>query len=104
MAMGWALLARIVGCRSRWGLPGSILRRLVTTPGAAVGLTVVARSSGLLVLVILSCVGVPPARASSQTAASARCELPEPTVLRREGNTVLQLWELPAAPSWFGET
>ena len=76
MAMGWASLARIVDCRLKWGLPRSIVRRLVPTRRAAVGLTVVLRSSGFLVLVILACVGVTPAPASSQTAAAARCELP----------------------------
>jgi hypothetical protein len=35
---------------------------------------------------------------------AVRCELPEPTVLRREGNSVLQVWELPAAAVWFGNT
>ena len=103
MAMGWASLARIVGCQLKWGLPRSILRRFAPTLRAAVALTVVLRSSGLL-LVILACVGATPAPASIQTAAAARCELPEPTVLRREGNTVLQVWELSAAPAWFGET
>ena len=102
--MGWASLARIVGCRLKWGLPRSILRRLARTPRAAGALNVVLRSSGLLVLGILACVGATPAPASSQTAAAARCELPEPTVLRREGNTVLHVWELSAAPAWFGET
>jgi hypothetical protein len=36
--------------------------------------------------------------------AVVRCELPEPTVLRREGNSVLQVWELPADAVWFGNT
>ncbi len=31
------------------------------------------------------------------------CELPTPTVLRREGTAVLEMWELPASPVWFSE-
>jgi hypothetical protein len=62
------------------------------------------RGSGLLVLVMVTCAAAKPALDSSQVAVPARCELPEPTVLRREGNSVLQMWELPAAPVWFGET
>jgi hypothetical protein len=64
----------------------------------------VLRSSGLLVLVMVASGGAKPAPDSSQAAGAARCELPEPTVLRRDGNAVLQVWELPAAPVWFGET
>ncbi len=62
------------------------------------------RSNGLLLLVLVACVGAQPAPGADPAASAPRCELPEPTVLRREGNALLQLWELPAAPVWFGET
>ena len=61
------------------------------------------RSSGWLVL-MMACAGATPGLASSQASSSARCELPEATVVRREGNSVLQTWELPRSPVWFGET
>jgi len=57
-----------------------------------------AAGSGLLVLVMMACAGAKPALDSDQVAVSARCELPEATVSRREGNSVLQAWELPMSP------
>ena len=39
-----------------------------------------------------------------QSAVETPCELPEPTVLISEGSAVLQVWELPDQPVWFGET
>ena len=60
------------------------------------------RRHGWLVLAMVACGGAKPAPGASP--AAARCELPEPTVLRREGNSVLQVWELPAAAVWFGTT
>lgn len=62
----------------------------------------VLRSNGLLVLAMVACGCAKLAPGS--TPATTRCELPEPTVLRREGNAVLQVWELPAAAVWFGKT
>lgn len=52
----------------------------------------------------MACAATESAPASRQVAADVRCELPESTVLRRDGNAVLEAWELPAAPVWFGET
>lgn len=60
--------------------------------------------TGLLVLVVMACGATEPAPASSKVAADIRCELPESTVLRRDGNAIVEAWELPAAPVWFGET
>jgi hypothetical protein len=57
---------------------------------------------GWLVLAMVACGGAKPAPGASP--AAARCELPEPTVLRREGKSVLQVWELSAAAVWFGTT
>ena len=74
--------------------------RLWSTPRPAVTVTVL-RSHGWLVLAMVACGGAKPAPGPSP--AAVRCELPEPTVLRREGNSVLQVWELPAAAVWFGE-
>jgi hypothetical protein len=34
----------------------------------------------------------------------ARCELPEPAVLFRDGNTVMLRWELPPSPVWMSDT
>jgi hypothetical protein len=39
--------------------------------------------------------------AARQVAASARCELPESTVVRRDGRALLEMWELPASDVWF---
>lgn len=60
--------------------------------------------AALLLLTILAADYVRPAVAFSQGVASLSCALPEATVLRREGNAVLQMWELPAVSMWFGET
>src|SRR5688572_486333 len=60
-------------------------------------------SSGLLALVVVAG-GEARAVAVSGQAAAARCELPEPTVVRRDGTAMLQTWDLPADPVWFSAT
>ena len=42
-------------------------------------------------------------QAGAQAASNALCELPEPTVLRREGTALLEMWELPSSPVWLSE-
>jgi hypothetical protein len=61
------------------------------------------RGSGLLVVVTVACAGAKPALEASQVAVSTRCELPESTVLRRDGNSILQMWELAMSPVWLAE-
>jgi hypothetical protein len=40
---------------------------------------------------------------ATQVAPAVRCELPESTVVRRDGSVVLEVWELPATDLWFSE-
>ncbi len=59
-------------------------------------------------LVLAACGGPqqpsPGAVAGTAEAPPPRCELPgAPTVVHREGNAVLQVWEVPAAPVLFEE-
>jgi hypothetical protein len=63
----------------------------------------VLRRCSLFVLVLMASAGAAWALDASQTAVSARCELPEATILLREGNSVLHVWELPMSTTWFGE-
>ena len=39
----------------------------------------------------------------SQTPTNTRCELPQSTVIRRDGSSVWEMWELSATVPWFGE-
>jgi len=41
--------------------------------------------------------------ALGQTASELRCELPAPTVLRRDGEALLQVWDVPQADIWVSE-
>jgi hypothetical protein len=58
----------------------------------------------MLLLLILANDYAGPVAGFSQGVAGATCALPEGTVVRREGNAVLEVWELPAASVWFSET
>lgn len=59
--------------------------------------TLIARLS--LVLLIAGCAAAPPARPPP-----ARCALPAPVELVRDGEVILVRWDLPAGGPWLGET
>ena len=62
------------------------------------------RHLALFLLAIVACAGTIPALGTQRGAVADRCELSESTVLLREGNSVLRMWELPMSPLWFGES
>jgi hypothetical protein len=62
------------------------------------------RRVALCLLVMVACAGTISVLGAPQAPVTGRCELPEPTVLLRQGNSVLQMWELPMSPLWFSES
>jgi hypothetical protein len=70
---------------------------------AALSCDSVLRRCMLFVLIMMLSAGAGSALDASQAAVAVRCELPEATLLLRQDNSVLQVWELPVSPAWFGE-
>jgi hypothetical protein len=59
---------------------------------------------GLLFLLVAAIDYARPVVVLSQTVAGAACALPQATVLRRDGNAAMHVWDLPPASVWLSET
>lgn len=56
---------------------------------------------GCLILIVVA-LGQASPFGAHQAIASGRCELPAPTTVRRDGNSVWEMWDLPATGPWLG--